>query len=195
MSAGVLFFETVSCRPLRTSCWIVGTTSPGSSLRVSYLCSGVLVPSTPALGRVAARPGGRPYVPRCGGCALTCDPNPVRTRAGTRASPGTGRETTQRTPLGSKRGPLRARGELPREPLDAVRRGANDAAVTAAWHRDPLPYTRHAEPAGRGAPIRARRGLRDASWVTEVTSAPPPHSGAGGDTGHVADETNSPGMR
>src|SRR5690606_3364331 len=27
-SAGVLFFATLSCRPLRTSCWIVGTTSP-----------------------------------------------------------------------------------------------------------------------------------------------------------------------
>src|SRR6202167_6608081 len=24
LSAGVLFFDTLSCRPLRTSCWIVG---------------------------------------------------------------------------------------------------------------------------------------------------------------------------
>jgi hypothetical protein len=27
-SAGVVFFETLSCRPLRTSCWIVGTATP-----------------------------------------------------------------------------------------------------------------------------------------------------------------------
>src|SRR5690349_12069700 len=32
-SAGVLFFSTLSCRPLRTSCWIVGTTSPVSVCR------------------------------------------------------------------------------------------------------------------------------------------------------------------
>src|SRR6478609_7355184 len=29
-SAGVLFFSTLSCRPFRTSCWIVGTVSPFS---------------------------------------------------------------------------------------------------------------------------------------------------------------------
>ena len=28
LSAGVLFFETLSCRPLRTNCWMVGTESP-----------------------------------------------------------------------------------------------------------------------------------------------------------------------
>src|SRR3954451_24222446 len=33
-SAGVLFFDTLSWRPLRTSCWIVGTAS------FSFLCGG-----------------------------------------------------------------------------------------------------------------------------------------------------------
>src|SRR6266571_1680986 len=31
LSAGVLVFVTLSCRPLRTNCWIVGTTSPSSN--------------------------------------------------------------------------------------------------------------------------------------------------------------------
>src|SRR3954451_15300382 len=36
-SAGVLFFDTLSWRPLRTSCWIVGTAS------FSFLCGGARV--------------------------------------------------------------------------------------------------------------------------------------------------------
>src|SRR5690349_11341730 len=53
--AGVLFFDTLSWRPLRTSCWIVGTAS------FSFLCDYVWVVlagrgalmHTPAVGRVA----------------------------------------------------------------------------------------------------------------------------------------------
>src|SRR4051794_37568450 len=39
-SAGVLFFSTLSCRPLRTSCWIVGTVSPVSVCRLVNLTWG-----------------------------------------------------------------------------------------------------------------------------------------------------------
>src|SRR6476646_11917199 len=68
-SAGVLVFPILSCRPLRTSCWIVGMRpaissfvygasgrSPGLWLSV---CFSVVHP-VPGVGRVARLPQGRP---------------------------------------------------------------------------------------------------------------------------------------
>src|SRR5215510_4290506 len=65
-SAGVLFFSTLSCRPFRTSCWIVGTTSPVSVCRVVKLTWNFPDPrgrvcrilQTPARGGKAADCGG-----------------------------------------------------------------------------------------------------------------------------------------
>src|SRR5215470_2866853 len=45
LSAGVLFLPTLSWRPLRTSCWIVGTASPSSAAR-SWLWSVLLLVTT-----------------------------------------------------------------------------------------------------------------------------------------------------
>src|SRR4051795_1309992 len=81
LRAGVLVLSTLSSRPLRTSCWIVGTASPCSLLpfSVSFLSSrgragcyvGARPPPPPALGRVALRPQDRAPAERLrGGPAL-----------------------------------------------------------------------------------------------------------------------------
>src|SRR3954469_17693069 len=86
LSAGVLVLPTLSSRPLRTSCWIVGTSFPNSSLLLLFFvfygsCRVVLRAGPrppPALGRVAHRPQDRaPAIHLRGGPALR--DRPVRT--------------------------------------------------------------------------------------------------------------------
>src|SRR3954470_14325130 len=102
LSAGVLVLPPLSSRPLRTSCWIVGTGSPCSLvlLSASFLSSrraagaarGARSRPPPALGRVAERPQDRtPTSSLRGGPALPGQP--VRTRRnrrhpGARNGPG-----------------------------------------------------------------------------------------------------------
>src|ERR1700754_475658 len=53
LSAGVLFLATLSWRPLRTNCWIVGTTSPCPLLRRTAstgLVSGDHIARPPGVG-------------------------------------------------------------------------------------------------------------------------------------------------
>src|SRR3954447_3209382 len=84
LSAGVLVLPTLSARPLRTSCWIVGTESPcslvlfsasflSSSLACLVVLGGAGSRPPPALGRVADPPSG---------------PGPSQTSAGRSAAPG-----------------------------------------------------------------------------------------------------------
>src|SRR5215813_5048041 len=77
LSAGVLFLATLSCRPLRTSCWIVGTASP-SSVRCCICCAvSVLL----GLFRSAAgRPGEAGQRPTSLAQTVVCLPDP-RARA------------------------------------------------------------------------------------------------------------------
>src|SRR3954447_670237 len=55
LSAGVLVFVTLSCRPLRTSCWIVGTGSPSLACSVCF----VLSDCVPAGDACLSHPRGR----------------------------------------------------------------------------------------------------------------------------------------
>src|SRR3954453_15514677 len=78
LSAGVLVLPTLSSRPLRTSCWIVGTASPSS------VCgAGSGAAAGPALVVLASGAGARPAAPRARACrTLPSGPGPCGTHRG-----------------------------------------------------------------------------------------------------------------
>src|SRR3954447_13047446 len=110
LSAGVLVLPTLSSRPLRTNCWIVGTASPCS---VCGACSGTAL----SLLRGAALRGAPSAWPPP---ALGCVARPPSTAAGPGQGPllttrrGWRREpagSSSRTPPGARNGPGEPRHE------------------------------------------------------------------------------------
>src|SRR3954463_14296462 len=140
LRAGVLVLSTLSSRPLRTSCWIVGTASPCSLLpfSVSFLSS---------RGRAVLPRREAPAAPRARACRPSpSGPSPSRTSAGRSGAPGTERPT----PGGPA--PTLARGTARGTP------GTKYEATRAVLRASKRPFGRSpgaaggARPPGGGAP-------------------------------------------
>src|SRR5947209_7472934 len=161
LSAGVLVLPTLSSRPLRTSCWIVGTASPSSvcgagSVLLCYCSSAAL--------RAAC---GSPAPTPAAGCVA--GPTPVSRRGPGQGAltrrPGKGwrREPTgssSRTPPGARNGPGEPRHE-PRGYLGAPWSVKTDGVAGAAH----MPACRARAASGRG---RRPRAAGSAVVATEV---------------------------
>src|SRR3954469_6842974 len=81
LSAGVLVLPTLSSRPLRTSCWIVGTASPCSVCGAgSRTARGGAACSVPLLAADCSVPGAgtRPAAPRARACRRPQDRVPAK---------------------------------------------------------------------------------------------------------------------
>src|SRR5690606_37432485 len=156
-SAGVLFFSTLSCRPLRTSCWIVGTTSPVSVCRWVQLTWNVTDPRG-RVCRITRTPAARQKeCADCGGrsTALSAVERHARRPGHT---PGTRSERTYRIRCGQNKW---------------VTPGPSSPAPGPSAARGGRHHERHHEqqhPAGRRQPAEHQSGDRET--VALLTGAP-----------------------